>query len=101
MEKKIVLSEAIRVIRVKDDAEWTAEYKEFGYEAEAEYMWTAYGDGDEWQEDVCTETWLEDESYGFMCGHANDRRCYGFTVDVYTDWENKHWIMAEDYEQIG
>jgi len=48
---------------------------------------------------------LEDETFGFMCGNTSDRRCYGFTVDVYkaeeADGSFSFWVTNEDYATIG
>ena len=66
-----ILETAVRVIWVEEDAEWRAEFEE----------------------------------YGFMCGNESDRRCYGFTVDVYkaeeADDTFSFWITEEDFEKIG
>ena len=97
------LEEAVRVIYVEDDAEWKAEFEEYGYDTD---MWAYYGDGDlEWRNNVqCTHT-LNDEEFGFMCGNSSDRRVYGFTVDVHrteeADGNYSFWISAEDAERIG
>ena len=102
---KVCLSEAVRVVWVEEDAEWKAEFEEYGYETD---MWaTYYGADDEevWREDVFTVEVLEDETFGFMCGNTSDRRCYGFTVDVYkaeeADGSFSFWITNEDYATIG
>ena len=97
------LEEAVRVTLVEDDAEWKAEFEEYGYDTD---MWAYYGDGDlEWRENVqCTHT-LNDEEFGFICGNTSDRRVYGFTVDVHraeeADGSFSFWISAEDEERIG
>ena len=101
---KVCLSEAVRVVWVKEDAEWKAEFEEYGYDTD---MWATYYADDEevWREDVYTVDVLEDETFGFMCGNTSDRRCYGFTVDVYkaeeADGNFSFWITAEDEERIG
>ena len=102
---KVCLSEAVRVVWVEEDAEWKAEFEEYGYETD---MWaTYYGADDEevWCEDVFTVEVLEDETFGFMCGNTSDRRCYGFTVDVYkaeeADGSFSFWVTNEDYATIG
>jgi len=102
---KVCLSEAVRVVWVEEDAEWKAEFEEYGYETD---MWaTYYGADDEevWREDVFTVEVLEDETFGFMCGNTSDRRCYGFTVDVYkaeeADGSFSFWVTNEDYATIG
>ena len=96
------LDSAVRVTLVADDAEWRAEFEEYGYDTD---MWATYGDGDVWRDNVETVDVLEDEEYGFMCGNESDRRCYGFTVDVYkaeeADGNFSFWITEEDFEKIG
>ena len=96
------LDSAVRVTLVADDAEWKAEFEEYGYDTD---MWATYGDGDVWRDNVETVDVLKDEEYGFMCGNESDRRCYGFTVDVYkaeeADGNFSFWITAEDEERIG
>ena len=102
---KVCLSEAVRVVWVEEDAEWKAEFEEYGYETD---MWaTYYGADDEevWRDNVFTVEVLEDETFGFMCGNTSDRRCYGFTVDVYkaeeADGSFSFWVTNEDYATIG
>ena len=97
------LKEAVRVVWVEEDAEWRAEFEEYGYDTD---MWAAAGDFDEeWRDNVAAIDVLEDETYGFMCGNESDRRCYGFPITVYkaeeADDSFSFWISAEDYEQIG
>ena len=96
------LDSAVRVTLVADDAEWRAEFEEYGYDTD---MWATYGDGDVWRDNVETVRVLKDEEYGFMCGNESDRRCYGFTVDVYkaeeADGNYSFWITEEDFEKIG
>ena len=96
------LDSAVRVTLVADDAEWRAEFEEYGYDTD---MWATYGDGDVWRDNVETVDVLKDEEYGFMCGNESDRRCYGFTVDVYkaeeADGNFSFWITEEDFEKIG
>ena len=96
------LESAVRVTLVEDDAEWKAEFEEYGYDTD---MWAAYGDGDVWRENVQVTHTLNDEEYGFMCGNSSDRRCYGFTVDVHraeeADGTYSFWVSEEDYETIG
>ena len=96
------LEEAVRVIWVEDDAEWKAEFEEYGYDTD---MFAYYGDGDlEWRNNVQAVAVLKEEQFGFMCGNTSDRRCYGFTVDVYkaeeADGSFSFWITAEDEEAI-
>ena len=98
-----VLEEAVRVILAENDAEWKAEFEEYGYDTD---MWVYYGDGDcEWRDNVETVDVLEGEAFGFMCGNERDRRCYGFEVTVYkaeeADGNYSFWITAEDEERIG
>ena len=102
---KVCLSEAVRVVWVEEDAEWKAEFEEYGYDTD---MWaTYYGADDEevWRDNVYTVEVLEDETFGFMCGNTSDRRCYGFTVDVYkaeeADGSFSFWVTNEDYATIG
>ena len=101
---KVCLSEAVRVVWVEEDAEWKAEFEAYGYGTD---MWATYYADDEevWREDVFTVEVLEDETFGFMCGNTSDRRCYGFTVDVYkaeeADGSFSFWITNEDYATIG
>ena len=102
---KVCLSEAVRVVWVKEDAEWKAEFEEYGYDTD---MWATYygaDDEEEWRDNVYTVDVLEDETYGFMCGNTSDRRCYGFTVDVYkaeeADGSFSFWVTNEDYATIG
>ena len=96
------LDSAVRVVLVEDDAEWKAEFEAYGYDTD---MWATYGDGDVWRNNVETVAVLKDEDYGFMCGNSSDRRCYGFTVDVYkaeeADGNFSFWITEEQYESIG
>jgi hypothetical protein len=97
------LKEAVRVIWVEEDATWREEFEEYGYDTD---MWCVYGDYDEeWRENVSTVAVLKDETYGFMCGNSSDRRCYGFTVDVYkaeeADGNYSFWVSGEQYETIG
>ena len=96
------LDSAVRVTLVEDDAEWKAEFEEYGYDTD---MWAAYGDGDVWRDNVQVTHTLNDEEYGFICGNASDRRVYGFTVDVHraeeADGNFSFWITEEQYEQIG
>ena len=101
---KVCLSEAVRVVWVEEDAEWKAEFEAYGYGTD---MWATYYADDEevWREDVYTEEVYEDATYGFMCGNKTDRRCYGFTVDVYkaieADGSCSFWVTDEDYATIG
>ena len=100
---KVCLSEAVRVVWVEEDAEWKAEFEEYGYETD---MFAYYGDGDlEVRNNLQAIEVLKDETFGFMCGNESDRRCYGFTVDVYkaeeADGNFSFWITAEDEERIG
>jgi len=97
------LEEAVRVIWVEEDAEWKAEFEDYGYETD---MFAYYGDGDlEVRNNLQVIEVLKDETFGFMCGNESDRRCYGFTVDVYkaeeADGNFSFWITAEDEERIG
>lgn len=97
------LDSAVRVVLVEDDAEWKAEFEEYGYDTD---MWAAAGDFDyEWRDNVAVIHTLADEEYGFMCGNTSDRRCYGFTVDVHkaeeADGNFSFWITEEDFEKIG
>ena len=98
------LDSAVRVVLAEDDAEWKAEFKEYGYDTD---MWATYYANDEevWRDNVSVTHTLNDEQFGFMCGHASDRRCYGFTVDVHrreeADGNYSFWISEEDYEKIG
>lgn len=94
---------AVRVTWVEEDAEWKAEFENYGYDTD---MWVAVGDFDyEWRDSVETVAVLKEETYGFMCGNESDRRCYGFEVDVYkaeeADGSFSFWITAEDEEAIG
>ena len=100
---RVCLSEAVRVILVEEDAQWKAEFEEYGYDTD---MWATYGEFDEeWRTDVFTIEVFEDETFGFICGNASDRRVYGFTVDVYKakeeDGSFSFWITNEDYATIG
>ena len=96
------LDSAVRVVLVEDDAEWKAEFENYGYDTD---MWATYGDGDVWRDNVAVTHTLNDEEFGFMCGNESDRRCYGFTVDVHraeeADGNFSFWITEEDYEKIG
>jgi hypothetical protein len=97
------LDSAVRVILVEEDAEWKAEFEEYGYDTD---MWASYGMWEEeWRDNVAVTHTLNDETYGFMCGASSDRRCYGFTVDVHraeeADGNFSFWISEEDYEKIG
>jgi hypothetical protein len=97
------LGEAVRVVLVEDDAVWKQEFEEYGYDTD---MWASYGEYDEeWRENVAVTHTLNDETYGFICGHPSDRRVYGFTVDVHraeeADGNYSFWVSAEDYDQIG
>ena len=96
------LDSAIRVTLVEDDAEWKAEFEEYGYDTD---MWAAYGDGEEWRDNVAVTHTLNDEEYGFICGNTSDRRVYGFTVDVHraeeADGTFSFWVTEEQYEAIG
>jgi len=96
------LDSAVRVTLVADDAEWRAEFEEYGYDTD---MWATYGDGDVWRDNVAVVDVLEDEEFGFICGNTSDRRVYGFTVDVYkaeeADDTFSFWITEEAYEAIG
>ena len=97
------LKEAVRVILVEEDAVWREEFEQYGYDTD---MWASYGEFDEeWRDNVETVGVLEDETYGFMCGNESDRRCYGFTVDVYkaleADGNYSFWVSGEQYETIG
>jgi len=98
-----ILETAVRVVYVEYDAEWKAEFEEYGYDTD---MWAAAGEFDmEWRDNVDVVAVLEGETYGFMCGNESDRRCYGFEVDVYkaeeADGSFSFWITEEDYEKIG
>ena len=100
---KVCLSEAVRVVLVEEDAAWKAEFEEYGYDTD---MWATYGEFDEeWRTDVFTIEVFEDETFGFICGNASDRRVYGFTVDVYKaeeeDGSFSFWVTNEDYATIG
>ena len=98
-----ILETAVRVIWVEDDADWRAEFEEYGYDTD---MWATYGEFDEeWRDNVETVGVLKEETYGFMCGNESDRRCYGFEVDVYkaeeADGSFSFWITEEQFESIG
>ena len=97
-----ILETAVRVIWVEEDADWKAEFEEYGYDTD---MWATYGDGDVWRDNVAVVDVLEDEEFGFICGNTSDRRVYGFTVDVYkaeeADDTFSFWITEEQFEQIG
>jgi hypothetical protein len=98
-----ILETAVRVIWVEEDAEWKAEFEEYGYDTD---MWAAAGEFDmEWRNNVAAIDVLEGETYGFMCGNESDRRCYGFEVDVYkaeeADGGFSFWITEEQFESIG
>ena len=100
---KVCLSEAVRVVWVEEDAQWKAEFEEYGYDTD---MWATYGEFDEeWRTDVFTVEVFEDETFGFICGNESDRRVYGFTVDVYKaeeeDGSYSFWVTNEDYATIG
>ena len=97
------LNSAVRVVLVENDAEWRAEFEEYGYDTD---MWVYYGDFDnEWRDNVEVVDVLEAEEFGFICGNTSDRRVYGFTVDVYkaeeADGDFSFWITEEDFEKIG
>ena len=95
------LDSAVRVTLVEEDAVWKEEFEQYGYDTD---MWATYGDGDVWRDNVETVAVLEEE-FGFMCGNESDRRCYGFTVDVYkaeeADGNFSFWITEEQFEEIG
>ena len=97
-----ILETAVRVTLVEDDAEWKAEFEDYGYDTD---MWAAYGDGDVWRDNVAVVDVLEDEEFGFMCGNTSDRRCYSFPITVYkaeeADDTFSFWITEEQYESIG
>ena len=97
-----ILETAVRVTLVEWDAEWKAEFEEYGYDTD---MWAAYGDGDVWRDNVAVVDVLEAEEFGFICGNESDRRVYGFTVDVYkaeeADDTFSFWITEAAYEAIG
>lgn len=97
------LDSAVRVIWVEEDAEWKQEFEEYGYDTN---MWAYYGEFDyEWRDNVAVTHTLNDETFGFICGNASDRRVYGFTVDVHrteeADGSISFWITEEDFEKIG
>ena len=98
------LESAVRVVLVENDAEWKAEFEEYGYDTD---MWATYYANDEevWRDNVAVTHTLNDEEFGFMCGHTSDRRCYGFTVDVHraeeADGSFSFWVTEEQYEAIG
>ena len=97
------LDSAVRVVLVEEDATWREEFENYGYDTD---MWATYGEFDEeWRENVATVDVFKDETYGFMCGHSADRRCYAFTVDVYkaeeADGNYSFWITEEQYAEIG
>ena len=96
------LDSAVRVIWVEEDAEWKAEFEEYGYDTD---MWATYGDGDVWRDNVEVVDVLEAEEFGFMCGNTSDRRCYSFPITVYKAQEAddtfSFWITEEAYEAIG
>jgi hypothetical protein len=98
------LDSAVRVVLVEDDAEWKAEFEQYGYDTD---MWVTYiGEfEEEWRDNVAVTHTLADEEYGFMCGNTSDRRCYGFAVDVHkaeeADGTFSFWITEEQYETIG
>ena len=95
------LTNAVRVIRARDDAEYAAEFERYNY---GTHMWVAHIVDDydyEWKDNVECVTVQQDETYGFMCGSDIDRRCYDFYVDVYTCTQGLHWITAEQFEKIG
>jgi hypothetical protein len=98
-----ILETAVRVIWVEEDADWKAEFEEYGYDTD---MWATYGEFDEeWRDNVETVGVLKEETYGFMCGNESDRRCYGFEVDVYkaeeADGSFSFWVTEEQFESIG
>ena len=67
-------------------------------------MWVGKTVGDwdyEFKDNVETVDIQEHETYGFMYGCENDRRCWGFDIDVYTCTEGKHWITEKQFEEIG
>ena len=97
------LDSAVRVVLVEEDATWKEEFENYGYDTD---MWASYGMWEEeYRDNVETVAVFKDETYGFMCGASSDRRCYGFTVDVYkaeeADGSYSFWITEEQYEQIG
>jgi hypothetical protein len=97
------LDSAVRVIWVEEDAVWKEEFENYGYNTD---MWASYGEFDEeWRDNVAVTHTLNDETFGFMCGHESDRRCYAFTVDVHkaeeADGSFSFWVTEEQYEQIG
>ena len=98
-----ILETAVRVILAENDAEWRAEFENYGYDTD---MWVYYGDFDyEWRDNVETVDVLEEEAFGFICGNESDRRVYGFEVTVYkaeeADGDFSFWITEEDFEKIG
>ena len=95
------LKNVVRVIRAEDDAEWKAEFEKYSYNTD---MWVGKTVGDcdyEFKDNVETVDIQEHETYGFMYGCENDRRCWGFDIDVYTCTEGKHWITEKQFEEIG
>jgi hypothetical protein len=104
MQDVKVLRSAIRVTLVEEDAAWKAEFEEYGYNTDD--MWAAAGEFDyEWHENVEVIHTFENETYGFMCGHESDRRCYAFIVDVHkaeeADGSFSFWVTEEDFDSIG
>lgn len=104
MGDTVVLRSAIRVTLVEEDADWRAEFEEYGYNTDG--MWVADGDFEyEWRENVEVMAEFTNETYGFMCGHERDRRCYAFTVAVYkaleADGSFSFWVTEEDFDSIG
>ena len=97
------LSSAVRVVLVENDAEWKAEFEEYGYNTDC---WVYYGEFDtEWRDNVETVDVFTEETFGFICGNASDRRGCVFEVDVYksdeADGNYSFWITEEDFEKIG
>ena len=91
----------VQVTQVKNDAEWLAEMHEYGYEGMVEDMYVAVGDFDYTFADDLQIVSTQSAEYAFMCGNANDRRCFDFAVDVYTCKDGKCWITEEQFEAIG
>ena len=91
----------VQVTQVKNDKEWQQELLEYGYDM-CEDMYVAVGDFDyTFADDVEVAHTSADEEYAFMCGNEADRRCYNFTVDVYTCAQGKCWITEEAFAAIG
>ena len=91
----------VQVTQVKNDAEYLAEMKQYGYD-DCCNMYVAVGEFDYvFADDVQIVSTRTDEDYAFMCGNETDRRCYNFTVDVHTCAEGKQWITEEAFEAIG